>query len=281
MFTPIKSKQEKSIQSFLGIPSSRNISEKPISEDNSPSSQKTDSQTPPPTDFGFSQWKKDNKVESFQAIAKNLQPVIDKAVQVYAGPRSSPNIRNKARILAMRAVRGYDPERGTALTTHVMRQLQALQRIAPSINDPLPAPEKFRRDAHLISQHLEAGKNEFGRELTDEELADATGLPPKRVIRVRSRMRAKIPMTVAEEASEDDDSTNDVIGSERTDYDDWTDAVYHDLGDIDKLILQYRTGYRGAEQLSNTDIAKRVGMSPAAVTQRASKIQAKLDQFHA
>ena len=67
----------------------------------------------------------------------------------------------------------------------------------------------------------------------------------------------------------------------RTDpYDEWVDAVYHDLGEIDRVIMSYRTGFRGAPVLSNGDIAKRLKMTPGAVSQRANRIQGKLDEFY-
>jgi hypothetical protein len=61
----------------------------------------------------------------------------------------------------------------------------------------------------------------------------------------------------------------------------WADYVYHDLSDIDKIVFQHRTGYRGAPQLSNQEIARRLRLSPAAVTQRANRLQAKMNALHA
>jgi RNA polymerase primary sigma factor len=123
-------------------------------------------------------------------------------------------------------------------------------------------------------------KTDLGREPSDEELADITGIALPRVIKVRKRMRSRVPFSVAEGEDDDENSGTDVAVSRRTPYDDWVDAVYHDLGEIDKIILQHRSGYRGAEILPNQEIAKKLGLSPAAVSQKAARIQARLDEFN-
>jgi len=85
-------------------------------------------------------------------------------------------------------------------------------------------------------------------------------------------------MSMAEEI-DDDSSAPDVIGSVRTPYDDWVDAVYAGLGDIDKLILMHKTGYRNADVLTPAEIAQKTGISPDAVLARTKRIQAQLDSF--
>lgn len=218
--------------------------------------------------------------QALSSVVKSLDPVISSAVKTYGGPKAPPTLRSRAKILAARAVKSYDPGRGANLKTHVYNQLRALQRIAPEVVDPLPPPERFRRQQAEISTALSDLEDSLGREPTDEEVSEHTGIPLSRTSKVRARMRARIPMTSFEEGDDDDDTGQDVVGSTRTDYDDWAEAVFHDLGHIDKLIMQYRTGYGGADKLNNMEIASRVGISPAAVSQRARRIQARLDEFY-
>jgi DNA-directed RNA polymerase specialized sigma subunit len=190
-------------------------------------------------------------------------------------------VRQRAQILAAQAVKGFMPEKGAQLTTHVYRQLQRLQREAPQLTDPMPMPERVRRDSRdVINAMAEIGAV-AGTEISDEQVSELTGIPVSRVTKVRRLMRKGISESAYDEGlGEDDDDTPDVVAQSTEPYDEWVDAVYHDLGEVDRVVMAYRTGYRGNPVLSTTDIAKRLRMSPGAVSQRAAKIQAKLDEFY-
>mgnify|MGYP001571225807 CR=1 FL=1 len=218
---------------------------------------------------------------NLRAVVGDLGQTIDRALKTYA-PGGNPIVQQRARLLAAKAVKSYDPTAGANLQTHVYRQLQELQRTAPQIQEPMVMPERLRRDRGAVLRAIDETQNDLGREASDEEISEATGLPVKRIVKVRSQMRAGMPTSVIEnqDDEDDDDSSYDHVQHASSPEEDWLDAVYHDLGDIDRLILQYRSGYRGVPQLSNQEIAKQLKLSPSAVTQRANRIQARLDQFH-
>lgn len=206
-----------------------------------------------------------------------LSKTLAGAIQAAGGKTPSDLIKQRARLLAAAAVKTYNPAEGVKLETHVASQLRQLARVVPAVNDPFSPNEHIRRDlANLTTK--EAGlRNELGREPTDEELAQVTGLPMKRVLKLQQMQGVRAGPGFGED---DDDEQDDTIAESHTPYDDWMDAVYHDIGEQDKKIMQYRTGYRGAPRMSNLDIARRLGVSPALVSQRAARIQEKLDEFH-
>lgn len=232
-------------------------------------------------DGAFGQWKADPKPETLRRAVDDLDDVISSSLHRYVGPKSSPVLKQRARLLAAKALQTYDPEKGANVRTHVANQLRSLQRMAPGVIDPLPPPERFRRQQAEIRQAADVLSDRLGRDVTDEEIAELTQLPITRVSKVRNRMRARIPLSAYEETEEGDDESPELEASKRELYDDWTDAVYHDLGDLDRLIMMHRSGYRNADILSTQEIAERLGITPAAVSQRANRIQQKLDQFHA
>jgi RNA polymerase nonessential primary-like sigma factor len=219
--------------------------------------------------------------DTMQAVIKELQPSIDAAVKHYAGT-DNPIIRQRAKLLAVKAVKSFDPTLGANLKTHVSQHLQELRHTTSQIQEPLALPRQLRQDRGAVLRAIDDIQNNLGREASDEEIADSTGLPVKRVVKVRAKMRQGVPLSVIENQDEndEDDSSYDHVQNASTPEQDWLDAVYHDLGDIDRLILQYRTGYRNAPELSNQEIAKRLKLSPSAVSQRAARIQARLDQFY-
>jgi DNA-directed RNA polymerase specialized sigma subunit len=234
-----------------------------------------------PTFPEYDAWAKAPTPQGLRKVVDTLQPTVDQALKTYAGGSEVPTVRSRARQLAAKAVRSFDPKHGVKLQTHLMRQLQELQRVAPSTVEPLALPVKFRRDQGAIRSAMTTLTDDLGREATDEEIADATMLPLKRVLRVRGRMRARVPFSAMNaDADDEDDDAPDVVASQRTPEDDWLDAVYHDLGEQDRLIMGYRTGYRNSPVLTNQEIAAKVRMHPASVSQRASIIQKKIDSFY-
>ncbi len=232
-----------------------------------------------PLDDSMASWSKTKSPQDLHKVVGHLQPTIDKAVATYA-PHASPIVAHRARLLAGQAVKTYDPTKGANLHTHVFRQLQQLQRVGPNITDPLVMPERLRRDRGQIAQHIREVEDNLGREASDEEVAELAGLPANRVTKVRRMLHANIPASALDDADDDEGEGADVVAKNRSAMDDWHDAVYHDLGDIDRVIMQYRTGYRGYAPLSGIEIARRLKLSPAAVSQRSKRIQAKLDEFH-
>lgn len=232
-----------------------------------------------PEHQAFESWVVSREPKDLKAVVHQLEPTINYLVQRYAGQRVSPVVRQRARLLAARAVTTYNPLAGANLQTHVSNHLRALQRMIPNITDPLPPPERFRHDQKRIAASTEALEDEMGREVTDEEVSERTGMPLKRVTRVRGRMRARLSTGIVEDSNDADEEAPDIVGSERTRFDEWVDAVYHDLGPIDRVILSHKTGYRGSEPLSTNDLARRLNMTPAAVSQRAGRIQKRLDEF--
>jgi DNA-directed RNA polymerase specialized sigma subunit len=54
--------------------------------------------------------------------------------------------------------------------------------------------------------------------------------------------------------------------------------VYHELTPTDRKIFEWRTGYNGVKKLQAQQIAKKLGVSAGAVSQRTSKIADRLAQ---
>lgn len=231
-----------------------------------------------PAEDAYHAWKANPTPEGLKGVVDIVQPTIEQAVRAYA-PNASPVVRDRAQLMAAKAIQGYSPAYGANLHTHVYRQLQTLQRMAPQLHDPMPLPEQLRVDRGRVFGAVEQVTNDLGREPSDEEVAELAKLPLKRVIKVRQMMRAGLPQSVIEERGEDDEDAPDLIAHETTPRDDWHDAVYHDLGDMDRVVMMHRSGYRKAPILTNQEIAKKLNITPSAVTQRAARIQAKLDQF--
>jgi len=216
-----------------------------------------------------------------RALVTSVQPTIDKAIASYVGTNVPPTLKDHARLMAIDAIERYSPQPGKSLKGFVMSTLQGLKREAAKVTQPFVAPPDMRQDNAKLYGATQQLANDLGREPTDEEVQHSTGFSIKRITKMRKRMHAQIPLSGWEHKFDDDEGdSGDIATQSHTPFDDWTDAVYHDLGSLDRLIMQYRSGYRGMPVLSNQDIAKKLNLTPMGVSMRAKVIQLKLDQFN-
>jgi DNA-directed RNA polymerase specialized sigma subunit len=237
----------------------------------------TDSISDP--DTMWADWSKDQSPEKLRKLVNKFRPVYTKALSSF-GSSAGGTAQGQARLIVAKAIKTYSPTHGASLKTHVYNGLRSLQRKVPMLADPMPVPERVRLDSARIRQVEAEFEGRIGRPPTDDELSELVKLSPKKIQRVRSMAKGRIPFSVIEEKADDDDTSADIVGSSHTEYDTWRDAVYNDLGEQDRLIMQYRSGYGDADVLDNNAIAERLGVSPAYISQRASAIQKKLDSYH-
>ncbi len=210
-----------------------------------------------------------------RATLDTLQPAIDKAIGAFA-PGASETLRGRARVMAADALAGYDPQRGTRLSTHLYGHLQSLKQMVNKLGNPMPLPERVRRDQGKVLQAAQELRDKLDRDPSDDEVAEHSEIPLRGVRKVMRAARQGVPLSAYEIDEEDGPS---VVGSTRTPEDDWAEAVDHGLSPIDKLILRYRTGYDQHPILSNQEIAAKLNLTAPAVSRRAAGIQEQLDQY--
>ncbi len=217
----------------------------------------------------FDVWKKDSSTPNMTSLLGAANPVLDKAVTSYAG-RTSPVLKSRAKVLALKAFRSFDPKRGAKLRTHLMIQLQPLRREAVRSGQILQTPERAVYDRKAIDQAHQDFSSTFQRDPTDNEIADRVGLSVPRIRQIRSIPSVVTPGQLGESVAPavEEDRASDI----------WLEYVYHELDPNDKHILDWRLGRHGRDKLSNNDIAKRLKMSPAAISQRTAKIIARLQE---
>ena len=177
------------------------------------------------TDDAYANWRADPTPENMKAVLDDLDTTINSEIQRFSGPK--PLLRSKARALAVKAVRSYDPAGGTRLRSWVVTQLQPLSRYNNSLK-PIYAPEDVSRKAYAISKARETLLDETGREPTDEELADRVGISVKRL----GKIRGAVPTIVNETMGEDDDDDSDEFEDD-LDFDETADDDFDDFDDDD------------------------------------------------
>lgn len=220
-----------------------------------------------PVDAAYETWSRNPTPESMYGVVTALDGVTRNAIRTYGGAES-PLLRGRARVLTAQAVRSFDPTRGAKLKTHVMSHLHGLARYAAQSPQVMPAPERLMLQRSSVQKHEDELRETLGRDPSDAELADRTGLS----VTALRRMRQAAGAISAYGADTGADPT-----FYETDRDEaLLDYVYHDLNDIDRKIVDWTM--RSAA-LPKVEIARRLRISPAAVTQRARRIAARIAEL--
>ena len=221
----------------------------------------------------FGAWKAAPTPANAGALLSAVRPVIDSAIKSYAGGDASPILVSRARRMALDAFGTYNPALA-GLKTHLTSRLQGLRRTSADLNDIIHVPEQIRLDrGHLMSAASQL-RDELGRDPTDLELSDRTGLSAKRLAHVRKAGMPAYEGTLAEAG--EDGPIEPVV--RQADDDVWAGFVYHSLTPTDRLILEHSLGMNGKPRLGGRKLAAMLGVTPAAISQRKAKIQSMLDQ---
>ncbi len=217
-------------------------------------------------------WKASPTPAKMSALLTKADPIINKAVSSYAGGNAF--MRPHARKLAITAFKNYDPTKGTKLSSHIMTQMQPLQRAVREQTQLIKVPERVSIELYHVRQAKQQLQDHLGRAPSDREVADHTGLSHKRLLHLEKYGRSDVSESSLTAPSEDGEMETFYPGVNKADPQKvWMEYVHHDLGPVDQQILEWRTGLYGKEQLSNQEIARRLKISPSAVTQRAAKIK--------
>jgi RNA polymerase primary sigma factor len=229
----------------------------------------------------WEEWKKDPNPANSSTLLKTVDPVINAALRTYAGPSPSPTIRSRAKLLTLHAAGSYDPNRAK-LRTHLMTQLQGLRRHVAREGMAVSIPEQVALDLGHVREAENRLRDQLGREPSDMEVADHTGLSRKRLGYLRQHKYTRSEGSMQRPTEEGEDIYAPAVAPAGN-HTAWHDFVYHDLDPVDQVILEHSLGLHGKPILQNQQIAQKLRLSPGAISQRKAKIQAKLnlqDELH-
>lgn len=221
-------------------------------------------------------WQAKDTPETRGAMLRELQPTIDKAIFTHIGSNPSPTIRTRAKLMAIDAMRRFDPSRGTP-QTHLLSQLQGLRRLAAKSQQIIGIPERVILDRQHLQETAKQLEDELGRSPSDAELAGRTGLSLKRLQYIRGAVAGVNSGSLLDAEGEVFAPASQVPGS-TSKADAWADLVYYDLSDIDRKVMEHTLGRGGHPVLSTNQLADMLNVSPGAISQRKAKIQQLLDQ---
>jgi len=216
--------------------------------------------------YAYGDWKSSPTKKNMAYVLRTLNPVINRELHTYKGTIPETVLRGMAKKIAIASVKNYNPNRGAALSTHLVHQLQQLHRKNYESFSTARLPEHLQRGVGGFLRAKSYLRDTLGREPTVAELADEMNWGVKNVAQIQRRLRNEVGDKVLE---------FDPIHSSESEEDARVDYFYNDLNPQDKIIFEHTTRYGGAEILPKKAIATKLSISPARVTQRANNIAKK------
>ena len=199
---------------------------------------------------------------------KDMETTINNSVTNYAG--NDQAYKTQARILALDAAKSFDPSRGADIKTHVFNNLKRLQRISAQRGNLTKVPEGAALQRLVIQRAMREYEADNGDSPTTEQLADIVGMPSKRIDAI---MNYKPVVSDSAASNEEGDSmAADKVTAALNLYDKY---IYNELDTTDKKIYEWTTGYGKGIKLSGIEIAKKLNITPAAVSKRYNNIAQK------
>ena len=179
--------------------------------------------------------------------------------------------------MTLEALKRYDPTRA-APQTFISQQLQGLQRWDASRVNGLRVPSRVSGQSLILDRVAEELRDSLGREPSTAEIANKARITSSAVENIRKFSR---PTAGSSSVSTGDDD-EPVIAEDQAirpqDDKAWLELVYDDLTDRDRVIMEHTVGLFGRKKLNTKELAKKLNVSPGAISQRRKKVQEYIDR---
>jgi DNA-directed RNA polymerase specialized sigma subunit len=212
------------------------------------------------------QWKKSQNPQDLQKLLDQMQPIISREVNKWAGAMSRSLLEAEAKRLAVEAFKSYDPNQGTALSTYVASRLPKLSRMVYATQNTARLSETKALLFHTYNTATNELRDKHGREPTNEELADHLGWSKKKLEQFQRQATRK--EFIESEEHPDHETAEDHLA----------DFIYHDLTPLQKQIFEYTTGYGGKPKLSGKEIMSKLGVTQGQLSYQKSLIVKKVEE---
>jgi len=216
----------------------------------------------------WKKWKQTRSPMDMEALMKQMAPVLRRETSRWSSIVPSTMLENEAKLLAIKAFESYNPSAGTALSTHLVNQLQKLSRIAYARQSSVSVPEQKRlifNNYNKIKSQLE---DVHGRPPTIDEVADHMRLPPK-------KLQGVIDLVGKREYMESGDGPSFLMFMDDPEV---VHLAFHDMSQQQKRIFEMRTGYGGNAVKSGAGIMHELGITQGQLSYQLNQIKQLLEK---
>ncbi len=206
------------------------------------------------------QWRKNNRQKDLSALLTQLNPVIQKEVGKWGSTVPKAGLEARATILAVDALKQYDPNKGAAVATHVTSRIRKLSRHVYPYQNVARLPENKQLEYNTFQVANNRLLDNLGREPTVDELTDELGWSKKKVTASQQSFdRKEIVESVG--AYMDDGQAQEPT----------VDFYYHGLAPTDRKLFEDITGYNNQKSMSNKGVMRKYNLTQGQVSYRKRK----------
>lgn len=224
----------------------------------------------------YNAWKLKQTPETRAALSQALLPTIKHMISATGGDPENPVMLAKSRMVAMQALKGYNPEKAK-LNNYMYSHLMGLNRVIGKANNIVQVPEGAVLDKKKLDTAEKELLDSLGRYPSSTELADYTGLSIKRIAKLReTALPIAASQLIDQETGEQFNPSAKIIGDESQQLA-WQEYVYDSLDDRKRAIMERLYGMHGFRQQTPKEVANALKISTAAISQQRKKIDEALN----
>jgi RNA polymerase sigma-B factor len=215
-------------------------------------------------------------VEAFMPLAKSL------ARRYHRGEEPLEDLEQVAALGLLKAIKGYDPDRGSAFASFAVPTIVGeLRRHFRDKGWAIRVPRDLQELALAVQRKADAMTTDAGRPPTPQQLAEALGRDVEEVLEAREALRAMRPASLdrpSQAAEDEDDMPLQRIGDldpefERTEQAVTIGRLVRDLPERERKILALRF----AGDLTQSEIGEELGISQMHVSRL---LRRTIDELH-
>jgi len=142
----------------------------------------------------WQQWHQGGRQpEHLEPLIDRFEPIITSKMRQWKPPMAQEEaFRTELRKQVVKALHSYDPQRGTAVSTHVVSRMPAAIRWGNQHANTAYIPEGKTKHIGPLLAAQDDLREELGRDPTHEELAHATGINLKHVQKTMGALRKDV-----------------------------------------------------------------------------------------
>jgi DNA-directed RNA polymerase specialized sigma subunit len=209
----------------------------------------------------YNTWKETGDKKALGNLIKSLHPIIYSEVRRVSGTLPESALSAEAKGWALKAIQTFDPDKGVAISTHVMNYLPKVRRLNYKYQNSARLPEnlhlQFTEFQNAVS-HLE---NTFNREPTDEEIAKQLGWSKPLVVKFKGSLYEDLV----------ESSTQRPI--ETTQFNSNKFLLDHLMDQLDE---QEKTLLLNKGEMPAADLAKKLGINVSRLNYLSAKLKDKI-----